>query len=98
VDRATVRRARNLLESLMLRRVKADVEASLPPKLEFTLKVPAWRGTHCYHNFFSFLPTLDPFGFIGDSLAPCYITYTQCLPMFILDFAHFGERIGSYRK
>ena len=42
-----MRRARALLESLMLRRVKSDVESSLPPKLEFTLKVhrPGTRGT-----------------------------------------------------
>lgn len=39
VDKRTVRKARSVLESVMLRRVKADVESSLHPKLEFVLKV-----------------------------------------------------------
>jgi SNF2 family DNA or RNA helicase len=34
-----VAQARTLLESLMIRRIKADVEASLLPKLEYVLKV-----------------------------------------------------------
>lgn len=40
MDRAVVQQARRLLESLMLRRLKTAVEASLAPKLEFVLKVP----------------------------------------------------------
>ena len=40
VDTGTVSKAKRLLESMMIRRVKADVEHSLLPKLEYTLRVP----------------------------------------------------------
>lgn len=40
LDRKVVSQARALLESLMIRRVKAQVEASLKPKLQYVLKVP----------------------------------------------------------
>ena len=40
LDRARIAQARALLEACMLRRVKADVEATLPPKLEFVLRPP----------------------------------------------------------
>jgi SWI/SNF-related matrix-associated actin-dependent regulator of chromatin subfamily A member 5 len=35
-----VRNTRKLLETLMLRRIKAEVETSLLPKLEYVIKVP----------------------------------------------------------
>jgi SNF2 family DNA or RNA helicase len=40
LDKTVTRQARALLESMMLRRVKADVEASLRPKIQYVLKVP----------------------------------------------------------
>ena len=40
VDQSAVARARALLESLMLRRVKSEVEQSLLPKIEYVLKPP----------------------------------------------------------
>ena len=40
VDRAVVKQARTLLEAVMVRRLKEEVEKSLQPKLEFVLKVP----------------------------------------------------------
>ena len=40
LDRLAVGRARSLLESLMLRRVKSEVETSLLPKIEYVLKPP----------------------------------------------------------
>ena len=40
VDQRAVANARGLLESLMLRRVKAEVEKSLLPKKEYVLRVP----------------------------------------------------------
>ena len=41
VDTSVVSHARLLLDSLMKRRIKAEVEKSLLPKLEYTLKVRA---------------------------------------------------------
>jgi SWI/SNF-related matrix-associated actin-dependent regulator of chromatin subfamily A member 5 len=40
MDRSAVAQARALLESLMVRRVKSEVETSLRPKIEFVLKPP----------------------------------------------------------
>ena len=40
VDQALVKQARMLLEAVMVRRLKEEVEKSLQPKLEFVLKVP----------------------------------------------------------
>jgi SWI/SNF-related matrix-associated actin-dependent regulator of chromatin subfamily A member 5 len=40
LDRAVVDQARSLLESLMIRRVKSEVETSLLPKVHWVLKVP----------------------------------------------------------
>jgi SWI/SNF-related matrix-associated actin-dependent regulator of chromatin subfamily A member 5 len=40
LDRGVVAQARSLLESMMVRRVKSEVETSLLPKLQFVLKVP----------------------------------------------------------
>ena len=40
LDRTVVAQARALLESLMIRRVKADVEKTLKPKIQYVLKVP----------------------------------------------------------
>ena len=40
VDRLVVGQARTLLEGLMIRRVKAEVESSLLPKIEYVLKPP----------------------------------------------------------
>jgi SWI/SNF-related matrix-associated actin-dependent regulator of chromatin subfamily A member 5 len=40
MDRSAVAQARTLLESLMMRRVKSEVETSLRPKVEYVLKPP----------------------------------------------------------
>ena len=40
LDRAVVDQARSLLESLMIRRVKSEVETTLLPKIHWVLKVP----------------------------------------------------------
>jgi SNF2 family DNA or RNA helicase len=40
LNRGVVTQARSLLESLMVRRVKSEVEKSLKPKLQYVLKVP----------------------------------------------------------
>ena len=40
MDRTTVTRARTLLEAVMIRRVKSEVESSLLPKVEYVVKVP----------------------------------------------------------
>jgi SWI/SNF-related matrix-associated actin-dependent regulator of chromatin subfamily A member 5 len=40
LDTGVVSAARTLLESLMIRRVKAEVEKSLRPKVQYVLKVP----------------------------------------------------------
>ena len=40
VDGSVVDKSRTLLEAMMVRRVKAEVEKSLLPKIEYTLRVP----------------------------------------------------------
>lgn len=40
VDRLVIGQARRLLEGMMMRRMKADVESSLLPKVEYVLKSP----------------------------------------------------------
>ena len=40
MDRSAVSQARTLLESLMVRRVKSEVETTLRPKIEYVLKPP----------------------------------------------------------
>lgn len=40
LDKTIAKQARALLETLMIRRVKADVEQSLKPKIQYVLKVP----------------------------------------------------------
>jgi SWI/SNF-related matrix-associated actin-dependent regulator of chromatin subfamily A member 5 len=40
MDRAAITQARQLLDCLMIRRVKAQVETSLKPKIEFLLRAP----------------------------------------------------------
>jgi len=41
LNKIVVSQARSLLESLMIRRVKSEVEHSLKPKLQYVLKVQA---------------------------------------------------------
>ena len=44
LDQRVVSQARDLLESLMIRRVKSEVEKSLKPKLQYVLKAPLPRA------------------------------------------------------
>lgn len=40
MDRAAIVQARRVLDSLMIRRVKSQVETTLLPKIEFVLRAP----------------------------------------------------------
>ena len=50
MDRAAIAKARRLLESLMIRRVKSQVEAGLKPKLEFVLRAPLTSLQRYYYR------------------------------------------------
>ena len=52
LDRGLVARARDLLEACMIRRVKADVEASLRPKIEYVLRPPLTRLQRKWYRSF----------------------------------------------
>jgi SWI/SNF-related matrix-associated actin-dependent regulator of chromatin subfamily A member 5 len=50
MDRAAIAQARRVLESLMIRRVKSQVESSLLPKLEFVLRAPLTSLQRYYYR------------------------------------------------